>query len=400
MLAAVAAVLLVAGNVRADDQDYNAGLKQELSTEGSADAYPKRPAPAQAQTATPLQVQSVKVQAVQAAPAPVTQAAQPQVQPIYILQQPQSAPLAQVQPTTTVEDVPVKESKIETLRKQREDVEHQTEDKLMQRLEDDRLVSEKDRADRLFVAQPAASPAAVPVLPPPQIVAPVAAPVAVQVPPPAVVQPVANESLTAEVDNSNLAPAPDQDKTKFSVGGLAGVGAYPSSSNISGQYALGLDGNFLLNDGLGVEITGLFSSYRVSGQYSLFNPYGLVQMNQTNVTGGLTYRFLDGRVQPLVGALVGYTRRNYSNLAMYGYQNGFGLNGNGSNGSNAFDGGLMVGVDVALTKKVSIGADFRYMFNLTSSLDNPWSGYNTAFSQTPLESMSYYFADINLKLSL
>jgi hypothetical protein len=54
------------------------------------------------------------------------------------------------QPTTVVEASPVVESKAEVLRKQRQNAELATEQKIVEKLEDSRLQEEKARADRLF----------------------------------------------------------------------------------------------------------------------------------------------------------------------------------------------------------------------------------------------------------
>jgi len=323
------------------------------------------------------------------------QPATAQVQPIYILQQPQSAPVAQVQPTTTVEAPAIRESRADQLRKQREDLERQTEDKLMQKLEDDRVLSEKERSERIFNLQPAATPTAAPA-PAPVIVQqpPSPAPVAVQQAP--VLAPEA--VVTTKIDGPT-APASEEDKSKFSIGGLAGLGAYPSVNNVSGTYSVGAGLSIEFPERLGVEIAALFSSYRVTNANSCVYPYcvsggGLVlQLNQTNIIGGLTYHILDTRVSPVIGALAGYTRRSYSNLVTYG------INSSTTSGSNALDGGILVGVDIMATKKLSIGADFRYMMNISYTTDNALAYYGPILGN-PVETLNYYIASITLKLAL
>jgi hypothetical protein len=439
LFALVAAV--VAMSSYAPAQEYNDGMKEELNQD-IEQMYPKRPragGQVQAQTVTTQRVQAAQPVAAQAAPAPVAVQPAPApapVQPIYILQQPAAVPVqaqaaqpaaaaaAQVQPVTTVDGDPVKEPKIESLRKQRENIERQTEDKLMERLEDDRLLSEKERADRLFNPlqpakqdatskdeAPAAAPAAAPLAPANNGAnANTAAPVAAVVVPSSTTSATATAGAPTPSDVSVLstraegveanAPSEDEDKAKFFVGALGGIGSY-STNNVSGAFATGVTGKVEFGDRLGVEAGFLYSSYDWKNTcygYACPNGNSLVKtINQYNFTGALTYNILTGRVSPVVGALVGYTRRSYNDRVTY-YPNPY-SNGS-STGSSAFDGGLMVGVDIMATKNLSVGADLRYMMNLSYRTDDALAYYYSAVGANPLESLNYYIASINLKLAL
>jgi len=400
-----------AGGVIAHAQtDYNEGLKEELNQEIDQ-LYPKKKKARKAQPQQVVQVQEVAGDSVQPAPATPTtinvttaapaqpqaqqQVAQPQMvaaqpQPIYIMQAPTVQ--AQQQPTTTVEGNSIRESKVDQLRKQREEVERQTEEKLIQRLEDDRLSSEKDRADRLLnpanpanlkndnsqavqqgpanplIGQPAQAVGNAPV----QVV-PAAGQVEAAVP-------------AAPLDQQQ------EEKSVLQVGGVVGVGEYPTVSNVTGVYAAGVDVGLIMPGGLGVEGTFLYSSYDVNVMTITPLQAPLVRMDQMNVDAALTYRFLSGRVRPLVGVLAGYTRRSFQDAIYFsGYQNQ-------STISHSIDYGLIAGVDIAIAKKFSVGADIRYFINMSSRTDNPYA-YSTAIGK-PIDSLNYYFATLNLKLDL
>jgi hypothetical protein len=361
-------------------------------------------------------------------------------QPIFILQPtqaPQAAPAAvatapagQVQPTTNVDATAVPEPKSEQLRHQREDMEHQTENKLIEKLEDDRLKSEKDRADRLFAAPvPVSSPAQSPA----PAVAPVAGVVAVEVPPqpaqspaPVLVQPVmagpapepiaspAPEVVKSDVNavaviippsdtmkgensakvDENAVKKEDEEK-RFSVGAVAGLPSYPSANNINSLYTLGVMGTYKFENRFALQ-TG-FDYSRFNIQNATYCPYcsggTLVEgLNQYDFNVGLNYNILPGKITPVVGVLLDYARRSYSDVADYGYTYGL------TSGSNALNAGLMAGLDVELSKNLILGFQFQYLFNVSYWTDSPlaYGLYGNLYG-TPVEQLSYYMATLNLR---
>lgn len=357
-------------------QEYNAGMREELGQ------YPKRSRNSASQE--DFEVKTIKVQNVQGV-APVESTATTS-QPIYILQQPTSVPQATMQPTTTVEAASVKESRADQLRKQREEIERQNESKLIERLEEERLASEKEKSDKIL-GQPSPSPVAVtPVLSSP-------APVVLQEPSIAPIQPAQIAEVTTQVEE----PAKTEElPTRIRVGGLAGLGSYPSVGNINGAFAGGVTASMLFPEGFDVEANLLFSSYDVKTNDPYFYYNGgryITNLKQINVLAGANYHILQGRVSPLVGILAGYTRRSYTDKVTFGHP------GNNSTGSNAFDAGFLMGVEVAATKRITIGADIRYLMNLTYRTDDPLA-YEGAVFGDPIESLNYYFATISLKVSL
>ena len=89
-----------------------------------------------------------------------------------------------------------------------------------------------------------------------------------------------------------------------------------------------------------------------------------------------------------------YTHRSYEDVVVYGPSN------TGTTSSNAFDAGFKLGAEVRASRKITIGADIRYLFNLSYRTENPLAYQMGPVLGEPLESLSYYFATINLKVSL
>jgi hypothetical protein len=358
----------------------------------------------------------------------------------------------QVQPTTTVDSTIVPEPKSEVLRKQREDLEHQTDSSALEKLEVDRINSEKARNEKLNavavaapspsptptpsptpnvapvvtpVAVPVASPTATPVASPTAVpVAAISAPVAAPAPAPVPVA-VENNQVPVErlnspdnsvaagstTDSSTLTKAegentakvdsktttPEEKVSQFSVGATGGLANYPGVGNITPFYSAGLVGNYMFDEHFGLQIDLDYSNFNITNAtYCPFCSGGTLvkNMDQYNFATGIIYDIYKSRVTPLVGALLDYTRRNYSDRVTYGYTYGT------PSGSNAFDAGLVAGVDFNLTKSLILGAQFQYFWNLTYNTDNPlaYSYYGPIYG-SPVESLSYYIVGLNLRFA-
>jgi hypothetical protein len=333
---------------------------------------------------------AVPVQAVQAAPSqPEVQAAGPAqaqsqttVQPIYIVNPaPQSN--GQVQPVTQVEAQTVRESRLEQIRKQREEIERQTEEKIQQRIEDDRIQSEKDRQDRLLGTNPLPAPSATPAKTTTVIVQEK----------PAVVEVIAT---TAPTPVPTPAAAP-----KVRVGGLLGVGSYPTVSNVSPVYSAGFTVDYLFPERVAVEGAFSYSSFDVTNVAPCYycSTVNLeTTMNQMNFTAGATYAILPSKITPVVGALVGYTRRSYTGRVTY--NNWGGANNSSISSSNAFDAGLITGAELTLSDKFTIGANIKWFWNMSYRTDDAMAYSYGPPVGSPIESLNYYLATISFKLSL
>lgn len=336
------------------------------------------------------------------APQPGVQSQAVQVQTVtqqpVVIAQPMSVPqvqYAQKQPTTYIEASPLTESKTEKLRRSRQDAELQTEQKIVEKLELSRMDDEQRRADALFGDKfdnmgkkdaPRVAPVAqeVPVQEVPvQVVSPVVAPVAV----PAIEREVQHSEITAGLSDLKRDEKPE-DKSYFGL--LAGIGDYPKAVNVTGQYALGFSMGKRYSERMILEGSLLYSNYRVEQanygiyQYGGFYPR-ITEMDQYSTALLLKYQLLNGLLRPVVGGAIAYTYRSFTDTQ-------FAISDQSAT-SHAIDLGLMTGADIELSESFSLGLDFRYMWNMTSRVDN---GFQKSYQQgylrneTPIERLNYY----------
>lgn len=329
-------------------------------------------------------------------------------QPIYILNQATPAgtasvgqPAAQVhkQPTTYVEASPLTESRADMMRKARQETELQTETKIVEKLEQSRMEDEKKRAQVLFgdkfdqLGDKSEKSSAQPQ-------APAAQPVPVQVIPVPMAQPPQTEN-TRDVIREELQSAlktekelPQQPVESRYFGAIAGVSEYPDVSNVSGNYSLGFTFGTKYDSTYAVEGSFLFSNYNLKNvdgngvQYFPFNQ----DVNQYSGSLALKYFMLNGMVKPVIGGLVQYSYRTYSwSDSSYGNKNLY-----KDSNSHAIDLGAIVGADIDLSARTSIGLDFRYIFNMSSRTNN--NSY-TPPGTTALEKLSYYTVSLTGKVN-
>lgn len=310
--------------------DENAVLKQELSA----------PAPV---AAAPVPQQLVAPVPVQAAPAQA---------PVYIIEK---------QPTTYIEDAPVRESKADQLRKAREEVERQTEEKIVEKLEADRVKSEQERAGKVMDAFDRVQPTPAPTAPPQAVVEAPPAPVAV----------VAPAAPVIEVKTEAPASKEDEPKDHTSVTADAGFISYPSADNVSSGFSGGVSVGRSFGKYLSADLSFLYSNLDVESIGGpifdwLGNPYPLVtQVDQYNIGANLRYRLLgDMLVSPVAGGGMSYTIRNYD-WDLGGYQSG-----GDTPTSWAVDLGLLIGLDVQMGTNFRVGVDYRYMFNVAYDVES------------------------------
>lgn len=329
---------------------------------------------------------------------------------------------AQNQPTTTVEAAPLKDSRADILRKSRQDMESQTESKIVEKLEESRLQDERSRADRIFgngnkekesnkeqAAQPAPTPAPVQVQP-----APTPAPVAEKAEPkvvPVVIVQKEKVEKTIEKDVSEdrksvheeireaLAEAKQAEKVEtnsYYIGGKVGISEYPSASNVRGTGAAGFTVGFVTDEHIVTEGGFTYSTYDlevVSPYYvSAYPPFKGV--TQYNFDLGVKYQFLSGRLRPTAGVLGAVTYRKYADKQYYYVQSN-------DASTTALDIGLTAGLDIQVTSSFLIGLDFKYLTNLVNRQD---SNYQQSFvypqfqQGTPLEKLDYYSATLSGKV--
>lgn len=334
---------------------------------------------------------------------------QQQPQPVQGPQQ--TAPRVNVQPTTVVQSTPV-ESRADQLRKQREAVEVNTEQRITEKLEESRLNDEKSRAERLFgnpapnagqavdpstqqqviVVQPAVQPVQQPVQPQPvqqvqpvQAVAPAAA-----VAPAVVAQPApapAVEAVKAEV-KQDLKPGDDELRDKMYVSGGLGTSQYYGAINVSSNSAVNLAFGWQpgLNPRLNYEGTFMYSNYYINEYWK--PPYvAFKEMSQYNFGGAIKYAFTNSAFRPYAGGLVSYTYRTYSNRGGPCLCQNWPTTMN----SSAVDAGVLIGADYKLTRDFAVGLEYRYIMNLWARSDDRYIKPEYLMNgTTPIENMSYY----------
>ncbi|WP_413613281.1 hypothetical protein [Bdellovibrio sp. HCB-110] len=330
-------------------------------------------------------------------------------QPIYILNQATPTSNAQLQqaqiqkqPTTVIEASPLTESRAEQIRRSRQDAELQTEQRIVEKLEQSRMEDEKRRAGILFgdkfnqldqQQQPVQQPV-------------YAQPVQ-QVQPVQVQQVEEPKENTRDIIREELAAAMKSEEeaavapieTKY-VGGILGIGDYPDTRQVKGNYALGvafgtkydnfvIEGSFLYSN-YTVEGQGYYTGY-TSGYGYPYNTGGGVYVPDSidvqQYTGSLAAKvqLFTGIIKPVFGGVVSYSYRGFSwDNKSYGYVNDTKAN------SHAIDVGAILGADLEFSPKYSLGLDFRYMWNLSSRVnaENTWMAgpqYGT-----PIEKLQYY----------
>lgn len=306
----------------------------------------------------------------------------------------QSLPAVQKQPETIVEGSPLSNSRADSIRRGRQEEELRTESKIVEKLEQSRLEDEKKRASILFGDQfdtlqnQQAQPAA-------QQLAPVQAPSS-QVQPIIINQ---NETLTrdavreevrAALTEDDKAIMPSLEQKYFTAN--AAIGQYPDIESVKGNYALGA-GFGTRFDYFLVEGSFLYSNYTLDAKYvdSFYQVRSAnFDMNQYQGMISTKYQLIGGFVRPVVGGLIAYSYRQYvaNNNTSYGSA------GTEFGTSHAIDLGLIAGIDLEFSDKMSAGFDMKYMYNMSSKISGA-----TAAGSTPVEQLQYFttglFARVN-----
>lgn len=348
-------------------------------------------------------------------------------QPIYILNQatPTSNANAnaqlqqsqvQKQPTTVIEASPLTESRAEQIRRARQDAEMATEQRIVEKLEQSRMEDERKRANVLFgdkfdnmnnQQQQVAPVQQVQ----PIIVQQAPAPVQQVEEPKENTRDIVREEITAALKAEEEA-AIDPVESKY-IAGLLGVGDYPDTSLVKGNYALGVAVGSKF-DNFVIEGTFLYSNYTVEGQgyyaggcaqgcgYGYgYGGYGANQggyfipdtVDVRQYTGSLAAKvqLFSGIVKPVFGGVVAYSYRQFS------WNNITGIQNDTTASSHAIDLGGLVGADLEFSPKYAIGLDFRYMWNLSSRINggNTWMSNNS----NQIEKLQYYVMSIAGKVN-
>lgn len=329
------------------------------------------------------------------------------------------------QPTTYVEASPLSESRADEIRKARQGAEINTEQRIVEKLEESRLKDERRRAQRLFGnrwdsmsdddADVEVKQVQTQVQSQPQVI---------QVVP---VQAVddkkdsdwdrkkweeererearenqkieeAKSEIISEIRSQSIkeeAKVELQEAAKVYVGGTLGVAEYSDVGNMQGNGAAGVVIGTLMPNGLIVEGGFTYSNYYID-EFWMQNYFK--EMDQYNFNMAVKFSPLKGMFQPLIGGTAGYTYRNYTDRTP-------GLTGGPSEeeiATNAVDLGILVGLDLALTDSFTLGTEYRYSRNLVNRSESDFinrGDLRRPEYTTPIEELDYYMLTVNGKFT-
>lgn len=284
---------------------------------------------------------------------------------IYIVNQASSGSKAGAANQTEQNDTEIIGTRADEMRKHRQRAEVETEIKATEKIEESRLKDERRRSETLFGERFKDLDKSGETTP-----APVYAPAP---------QPIVKPGVDREELREELKYALKEKETSKKWGttsnyfiGMVGLTEFPKADNIQGNGAIGV--------GLGVEaqervlVEGMFqyASYRSTYPWPS-------DIEEYSGIGALKFQFSKGSLRPIAGALAVYSYRSYTED--FSYQNR-------QSHSSVLDAGVLGGAQFALTDDFALGAEFRYLWNLTSKTD----GYYSAFfpNQQPLDSFNHY----------
>ena len=177
--------------------------------------------------------------------------------------------------------------------------------------------------------------------------------------------------------------------------GMFGVSEY-DVPNVKSDDSIGFAiGTKVMNQFI-VEGSIVFSKYFLE-QTMTYNPF-FEKIDQYNVGFAVKSpvfegQIFKGRVLPIVGLIGSYTRRSYKEQSLNGFSQG-----RQDATTNDFDVGLVAGLDFNVTRNFAIGADYKYMFNLTGGGDSSYYTGRIDFERDdPLEELNYHQISLNGK---
>ncbi len=244
----------------------------------------------------------------------------------------------------------------------RKGLEYKTDEKVIEKLEWSRIEDEKDRADRLFghrldknydkkydndyKQEDKYEKPAVVVVEKPVYEAPY--------------------KKTEEVYEKNEVST-DYDNSLFGqqtyISPLLGTMSI-DSDNVKSDMAVGVAFGTRFATNFSVEGSFLYSDITMDNAYEVIDgkTYAAFKSGEQYGFGlGVAYHFMGlGRLVPKIGGILGYTYRELDQTRF----------GNQSASSTAVDAGIGIGADMMISKNVSIGAEYRWMTNVSYSRDN------------------------------
>lgn len=317
----------------------------------------------------------------------------------------------QNQPPTYVEASPLTESRADQLRRARRDAEVQTEVKIVEKLETSRLEDERRRSEALFgdrwgqldqsqqqtQAAPAPAvqqqPAAVTVIPVQEVKSEEAEKLDKEELKSEIISEINKVKAEAKAEEEK---AKETSKGRFYMGGLIGAADYVDAYNVENDLSAGVVVGGEVSPRVIVEGAFIYSKSYVDDSYWADAFPLWKRMDQYNWQLALKYSLLENRmIRPLVGGVVSYTYRKYTDIEEEHWHGEDVEEGT----SNSIDFGVVLGLDFNISEDLSIGVDYRYMYNLTSNNDSKYldDGFYYDEDEEPLEDMNYSLLSVSAK---
>lgn len=325
-----------------------------------------------------------------------------------------------------ISDVPLNESRADRLRRSRQQMEVETEQKIVERLESARMDDEKKRADvaqSLFQSQPqnqATTNVVTPTQTQNQSVQQIeqgkVQPIVVEIKSSKDEEKIRDEEKVLTVNEvkeeikeivSEFKEEKEVKKPETYFKAFVGLSEYDGVKNVQGNYSVGVGFGTEVRERVIFEGAFIFTNYEIERTDRMYyNPYnyysyysypvqGVFQdLNQYNFQGALKYQFLDGTIHPSAGVALAYVYRKYDDVkypSSFIYQNPIYGTYTDVKSSHAIDFGVVGGIDVMFSEGFSLNFDVRYMTNLYT---RTYTNTATSFVMPPkanlIEERSYY----------
>lgn len=281
------------------------------------------------------------------------------------------------------------DAKLDAIKKVRQDVEQKNDSKIIEKLEKTRLEEEKNLAEKIdatnlkddkkqpIEAQPVQQQQPTVKIEKVEVIQPVAA-----------IQPLAEDKKEEKVEEKS-------EERQWYVG--VGVGNVIYNGNVMTKSNFGVMVGTMLDEHLAVEGSLTYTSLSLTNYWNGGGTqnYLFGSMDQYDAAAALKYYVLNSlRFRPYVGASADYIYRQYKD-AYYGSYNNYATGQN----TNSFNVGVLGGIDVRLTERLSIGGEFKYELPIYSQDNGIVTQSYWASWAKPLEQTAFTSWLLNLKFN-
>lgn len=277
------------------------------------------------------------------------------------------------------------DAKLDAIKKVRQDVEQKNDSKIIEKLERTRLEDEKNLSEKIDATNLKDDKK-------PQVDAqPVQQP-AVKIEKVEVIQAAPIQPLEEKKEEK----AEDKKEDRKWYAGV-GAGNVIYNGNVLTKSNFGVMIGTMIDEHIAVEGSLIYTSLSLNNYWNGGGAQNLLfgSMDQYDVGAALKYYVLENlRFRPYVGASADYIYRQYKD-AYYGTYNNY---ASGQN-TNSFNVGVLGGVDVRLTERLSIGGEFKYELPIYSQDNGIVTESYWASWAKPLEQTSFTSWLINLKFN-